>query len=169
MKNNLWKRFFRKLYSSSDFCRMTMKKTFLIFNWFVVYNSFRKRNQREIYFFKWKNIKREKFLCKNELFRIQHSNDCSKTLLNWIRFSNYIFQIIKMKKTILRFQFSLTIIWEQNRRSNFSWRKNIKRFHLNVSYESTFRFIKFFSSQVNENSIKCKNRHFDRVNSLSAL
>ena len=105
MRNNLWKRFFRRLYSSSDFCRMKMRRTFFIFNWFVVYNSFRKRGQREIYIFDEKNIKRGRFLCKNELFRIQHSNDCSKTLLNRIRFSGYIFQVMRMRGAILRFNF----------------------------------------------------------------
>ena len=51
------------------------------------------------------------------------------------------------------------IIWKRNRESNSSWRKNIKRFHLNVSYESTFRSIKF-SSQVSENTIKCNESTF---------
>ena len=94
---------------------------------------------------------------------------CSKTLLNRICFSGYTLQIMKMKKIIQRFQFSLTIIWERNRESIFSWRKNIKRSHLNVPYKSnSFRLIKFPSSQVSENrSSTATNRHFDRsVNSL---
>ena len=77
---------FFELYFSYDFCKMKMKKTFLIFNWFVVYNSFRKRNQREIYIFDEKNIKREKFCVKTSCFErlknvsAQRSNCCSQIL-----------------------------------------------------------------------------------------
>ena len=175
---HLWKTIcendsFFGLYFSSDFCKMTMKKTFLIFNWFVVYNSFQKRNQREIYIFDEKNIKREKFLCKNE-----HSNDSKKTFNVrtavhkhcWSNFHRKIMFFIwflqnENEKNNSAIQLLLTIFRKRNQFVDlyFQWKKHqtisLKRF-IRVN---SFRSIKF-SNQVSEkNRSNATSRHFDRI------